>query len=1097
MPQQYSRNRFAIVSLLLLLICMTLSPVQAQFYNGSQMQFGKNRVQYKHFIWTFYRLNRIDTYFYQGGKELAQYAASYATRELDVMERDIDYQLIEKIQFLVFNNYSDLRQSNIGLADNETYNTGGMATIVGNRVLLYFDGDLSHFEEQIRKGIAKMMFNQMTYGSSIGAQLKNQALYKTSDWYELGMIDYLSKPWGPKEDEALRNLFIHKRVKKFKRLLNGHAALAGHSMWHFIEQTFGEAQAKAIIHSSRTGSGLDHRLMYNIGIDSKMLYKEWQKYYTNIYNNEAGDSITNNYLPIKYVKERQITGICQQPGGHLIAYTTNELGQSSLFIYDTIKRRNKRKYKKGFRLNDFTDISYPVMAWHPKGSVLAFITEEEGLIYLNLYKTATDKIDKINMHQFGKICQISYHPDGRYLIMSASREGQSDLYYYDIAANSYQQLTFDSYDDAYPCFDANGKYIYFCSNRPHDSLFPKNKLQPKLDYKAVFAYSFQQKKPHLIPISKNAFGDCSYPQAKSNNEVLYLSDQSGRNNLYKATIDSVISHIDTIVHYRYQSHSYPLSNWKQAPYFLSVDRKDQKILLLQKNDQYDRAYAIPYSSLPTHSVLPLYTVAMSNTLRAKHLQHHPPVDSNAVHSVKRRRFYVARSNVKSKVIGNYKGDSTAITGINDIKHEKIKIPESISDTFHFPKQQNYYVEFFVNKIIARLDYSYLNTSYQPYTGGDNDFFFGPDGNNGQNNSPVYLDGGYNGFFEMGITDLMEDYRLSGGVKLNPTFSNNEYLFSYSNLKNRADYKLLFHRQIFENNESYYILRTYSHELILQRSYPFNEALSWRSSLGYKNQLGVYLNVNSISLEKDERMQNWGTLRQELVYDAARSLGLNLYEGTRFKLFGEYYQQFESIQKNLFVVGFDFRKYTRIHRCFIWANRFAGSSSFGRNKLLYYMGGVDNWLVPKFNNNTPIDYREQWAFQTLATNMRGFDQNIRNGNNFLLINSELRFPVFRYFYDRPLQNSFINNFQIVGFGDLGTAWTGWDPFSKDNSLYTYYIHNGPLNIRVETERDPLVGGFGAGLRSQILGYFIRADLAWGIEDMQVTEPQFYLSFSLDF
>lgn len=162
-----------------------------------------------------------------------------------------------------------------------------------------------------------------------------------------------------------------------------------------------------------------------------------------------------------------------------------------------------------------------------------------------------------------------------------------------------------------------------------------------------------------------------------------------------------------------------------------------------------------------------------------------------------------------------------------------------------------------------------------------------------------------------------------------------------------------------------------------------------------------------------------------------------------------------------------------------------------------MGGVDNWLVPKFNGNTPVDYTQNYAYQTLATNMRGFQQNIRNGNSFAVFNTELRFPVFRYFSNHPIKSDFVNNFQVVAFGDVGTAWTGLHPYSDDNFLYTEIIKQPPLNITVKVQKDPIVGGFGFGARSRILGYFIRADLAWGVEDMMVLPSVFYLSLSLDF
>jgi hypothetical protein len=106
-------------------------------------------------------------------------------------------------------------------------------------------------------------------------------------------------------------------------------------------------------------------------------------------------------------------------------------------------------------------------------------------------------------------------------------------------------------------------------------------------------------------------------------------------------------------------------------------------------------------------------------------------------------------------------------------------------------------------------------------------------------------------------------------------------------------------------------------------------------------------------------------------------------------------------------------------------------------------------------------------------------------------------VFRYFFNRPIRSDFINNFQIVAFGDIGTAWTGSSPWSEDNQLFTSYYYRKPLFIKVEMIKDPIVEGFGFGARTRLFGYFLRADLAWGVEDGVVRKPIFYFSLSLDF
>jgi outer membrane protein assembly factor BamA len=130
-------------------------------------------------------------------------------------------------------------------------------------------------------------------------------------------------------------------------------------------------------------------------------------------------------------------------------------------------------------------------------------------------------------------------------------------------------------------------------------------------------------------------------------------------------------------------------------------------------------------------------------------------------------------------------------------------------------------------------------------------------------------------------------------------------------------------------------------------------------------------------------------------------------------------------------------------------------------------------------------------------MRGFTQNIRNGNNFAVLNSELRFPVFRYFSKKPVKSDFFNNFQIVGFGDLGTAWTGWNPWSEANTVFKRYVYAGTIKVTIKDIRDPIVGGMGVGVRTRILGYFLRVDYAWGVENLEIQKPLFYFSLSTDF
>jgi hypothetical protein len=134
---------------------------------------------------------------------------------------------------------------------------------------------------------------------------------------------------------------------------------------------------------------------------------------------------------------------------------------------------------------------------------------------------------------------------------------------------------------------------------------------------------------------------------------------------------------------------------------------------------------------------------------------------------------------------------------------------------------------------------------------------------------------------------------------------------------------------------------------------------------------------------------------------------------------------------------------------------------------------------------------------LATNLRGFNQNIRNGNNFMVLNSEIRWPIFKYLINQPIRSDFIQNFQIVGFGDLGMAWYGQDPYSEDNVLNKNVYVANPVTMTIYHQKEPIVGGYGFGLRSKLLGYFIRLDFSWGVDDKTIQKRLTYLSLTTDF
>ncbi|MCK5840105.1 MAG: PD40 domain-containing protein [Bacteroidales bacterium] len=1085
--------------ILLLVIIAPGNLLLAQFYNGSQLTFGKNRVQYNEFFWTFYQFDKFDTYFYMNGSELAVFTAKYANELLVEIEDKLESSMGEKIQFIIYNNLSDLKQSNIGLLSDEHYNTGGITYIVGHKVFVYFDGSLDHFKKQIRAGIARVLVDQTLYGGTVGNQIKNTTLMALPEWYENGIISYVSENWSTEVDNFVKDGILSGRYEKFNQLMGKDAIYAGHAIWQYIAEKYGKTVVPNIIYMAKISRNVESGFLYVLGVSYKSLLKECFTHYTQKYA-KVDESMYLPDVPPVLKKTKKNVVISQpkiSPDGQYLTYTSNNIGKYKLWLRNVGTGKQKKIFKGGIKLDEKTDYSYPLIAWHPSGQLFAFIIEAKGQNYLYYYNLDTRKKEKRILYNFEKIVDISYSPDGSSFLFSAVQKGQSDLYIYSLVSNSFDRITNDIYDDLFPRFINNGKQIVFSSNRPDDTLriapgYEIYQLQSRYD---LFLYDLVKRSNTLRRVTATPTANEFYPMEYEKGAISYLSDYNGIYNRYIARFDSAITYIDTTTHYRYFTDAFAVTNYSRSIIEQDINWEAGKFAeIIYK----DLSYHLYIDDLPLFEELS--AVELTNTSYAQNLQQENSKieEENKGVSYGKRKKKSRFSNVhyydnealqedKKVDINDYQFDQQSfikfnVTETDEAPDEQLSGQFEKQSKFLVPKRRNYNVQYSINEMVSQIDFTYLNYDYQAFSGGGH---------------PIYQTPGFNVFLKVGVTDLLEDYRITGGVRLSINLRNNEYILSFANLRKRLDKEILFHRKVFEEVGVYSLIKHYTHEFHYIVKYPFNPVLSIKGTFTLRNDKAVFLSTDQVNLKQPDQHNNWAVFKTEFIFDNTRSLGLNLYSGTRFKIFGEYYYLLGNTSGDVAVVGFDFRNYIKVHRTLIWANRFAGSTSLGTNKLIYYMGGVDNWVSPKFNVATPIDYSQNYMFQTLATSMRGFAQNIRNGNSFALITTELRFPVFRYFANRPLKSDFLNNFQIVGFGDIGTAWTGINPYSMENSLFTRIIARPPLNITVEIQKEPIVGGFGGGLRTRVFGYFLRADLAWGVEDWYILPSRFYFSLSLDF
>ncbi len=1078
--------------LIAILISFSFTGVNAQFYQGSQNEFGKNRVQYRTFLWQQYRFEQFDTYFYEGGQQLASFTCKVAEKNIRSLEDLLDYTMQDKIQFIVYNTQTEFRQSNVGLTDDDQLNIGGTARIIGSKVFVYFDGDYVRFEQNIREGIAQVLINQVLYGGGWREVVRSSTLLTLPDWYINGLVLYASRNLDADVESRIRSGINSGDYRKFNRLEGREAHIAGYALWKYVAEVYGENIIPSVLYMSRVSRNVESGFLFVLGKSLDSITKEFVAYYKGEY---AYGDLTKTETDLERVSIRNKKGYIYtqfevNADGTQAAYVSNIMGQYRLYLYDLDRNKKKKILKAEHKLDRITDFSFPVIAWHPSGSALTYVTERRGKLMMVTHNLEKHKSTSRELFELDKVLSMSYSPNGQQMIFSGVDNGQTDLYLYYTIGNRQERLTNDMYSDFDPSFSKDGSRIIFTSNRTDDTLrsgMKVNVIPRNLD---VFAYNLKSRSPNLERITDTPNLIERDPYQYDSIRYTFRADFEGVINRYVATYDSAISRIDTTIHYRYFTTAKNISDYQA------------NLLNYRASPSTGRFSVMQFESKKYHFYTSRFkddALASRNKDAAPEPDNQNPVPGKIIDYNRDPKIEEVTPLILSKKektpavidISNY-----IFEGERDFAYqqETINITESVGtkkrykptqekvtklDSLTLPGARNYNLNFATDYVLGQLDNTFMADFYQPISGAAN------------------LNPGLSGLMKLGISDLFENYKIVGGFRIPFDFENSTYMISAENLTKRIDKRFTGYRQATRFLRDQSFLKVVTYNVALRLSYPINEVFSIRGSALIRLDQEISLATDVNNLQNPNTNSYFTGLKGEVVFDNTLPMGLNLRRGMRWKVWGEYYKDPLDFNTDLIVMGLDWRNYTKIHRQLIWANRVAWNTSIGKQRLLSYLGGVDNWMFTKVDNSIPVDASQNFAFQTLAAPMRGFFYNSRNGNTFAVANTELRWPIFRYLYNRPIKNDFLENFQIIGFADAGSAWTGTSPFSSENSFNNTTITTGALTVEIENNRNPIVYGYGFGFRSRLLGYFARIDWAWGVDDGITLPSVFYFSLALDF
>ncbi len=154
------------------------------------------------------------------------------------------------------------------------------------------------------------------------------------------------------------------------------------------------------------------------------------------------------------------------PDGKWVAFFSDKSGEYQMYL-------QKKEGGEWLPLTkDLNKKNYHLL-WSPDGKKILFGNKEFALFILDVDSKSVTKIDESHQMKndefYWEISDYNWSPDSRWVCYSFVQPNRnSQIFVYDTQSRNRTAVTDDFYDNLYPCFDANGKYLYFISSRNFD-----------------------------------------------------------------------------------------------------------------------------------------------------------------------------------------------------------------------------------------------------------------------------------------------------------------------------------------------------------------------------------------------------------------------------------------------------------------------------------------------------------------------------------------------------------------------------------------------------------------------------------------------------
>lgn len=1026
-------NRIIQFLFLVLFSCFGLFRVQAQEFFPTQRKIEKTRIQFQTQSWKYISSDLFEVYFFGKNESLARNTLQILESESPRMTELLGYTPIQKAKVFVYPSQDDLFQSNTGISF-ESQQDIRVYNLDKFRIEIAFQDDWVQYKNLLLKSLAEVYVHEMLFSGSVKDVLQNSLFLNVPDWFLKGVCAYVALGETAEMNQFMFQSIRANKIRKINLATGYEAELLGQSIWSYIVRMYGKQPISNILNLTRIIRNEQSSVASTIKKPFGKFLQDWYKYYYNQNSFVSGSSIA-------LAGAEEIKFVHLAKGDKLGEYAISPDG--SMVVYSV------QSFTK------FESFIYS-FATKKKSSVFRLtINDPLGLPAISGPKFSWSKGNSLHIlyNQEGKNWLNSYAAlnPGKFNPKLVTRKELKDL----------NCLGFEMHPGA------------------------QKSLLKVLRNGQVDLGIYDLRRGRFSPITQDKFNESSFKWADNGNEVYYVSENI----------------TDTTLSEKQKQGMNALYKWNpeegaSTPIFsIQGSIKDFTIL---------RDSTVQFVGLNENRSLLLNYTPKDQKVKER------LVDIGGWHQLAQlgNRVVVKKSDLMDEVLVSYPADEllkgqTVDYVYEDIYLENSVLPELEKDTL-------------INSSVSKRNAQRKARIER------NQQLRAKSGTGKSNNVSVYensfASANIDGYFksdpirglgyalQTNMNDLMENHLIQVGAFLAANLKNSDVWGEYNYLEKRTDWTVRFDRKVLnqeQNGLNYQKIRY--NRIELKALYPFD----LRKKLAVSGTYSMNRLIDQINFRVPEDDMGYAGLKTEYQYDNTLLLEENLPEGQRVWASAEFQK------KTLGAGGFfkfklDVREYYTLTNWLHLFGRFSASQivGVGGNQTVpqTILGGMDNWLFQTREGRTtenPLGtdgFAQRDVFMSdFAAPLRGFGINKMSGASHLLLNLEAHVNVKKFINQEQERSQFLNNLQLVAFTDIGTAWSGSSPFSKANGFNTnqYGGKTNPFTATVTDFRNPFLMGVGVGVRSRLLGYYVKLDYAVGISDGEILPSITYLTLGRDF